>query len=58
VPEETLNNYVEESLKNNTEIRRHSEKLIENKVFDLIRKNVKLEEKEITIEKFNKLLEK
>jgi trigger factor len=58
VPEETLAKYVEEALKDKSEIRRYSEKLIENKVFDLVKKNVKLEEKEITLEKFNKMLEK
>ncbi len=58
VPEETLSNYVEETLKNKSEIRRHSEKLIENKVFELIKKTVKLEEKETTLEKFNKMMEK
>ena len=58
VPEETLTNYVEEALKNKSEIRRYSEKLIENKVYEMVKKNVKLDEKEITLEKFNKLLEK
>jgi trigger factor len=58
VPEETLASYVEESLKNKSEIRRYSEKLIENKVFDLVKKNVKLDEKETTLEKFNKMLAK
>jgi trigger factor len=58
VPEETLANYVEAALKDKSEIRRYSEKLIENKVFDLVKKNVKLEEKETTLEKFNKMLEK
>ena len=58
VPEETLANYVEEALKNKSEIRRYAEKLNENKVFDLVRKNVKLDEKEVTLEKFNKMLEK
>jgi len=58
VPEETLSNYVEEAMKNKSEIRRHSEKLMENKVFELIKKTVKLDEKEITLEKFNKMIEK
>jgi trigger factor len=58
VPEETLANYVDEALKNRHEIRRFSEKLIENKVYEFVKKNVKLDEKEITLEKFNKLLEK
>jgi trigger factor len=58
VPEETLANYVEEALKNKSEIRRYSEKLIENKVFELVKTNVKLDEKEVTLEKFNKMLEK
>lgn len=58
VPEETMNNYVEEAMKNNSELRRYSEKLIENKIFDFIRNNVKLDETEITLDKFNKILEK
>ncbi len=58
VPEETLANYVDEALKNRNEIRRYSERLLENKVYEFVKKNVKLDEKEITLEKFNKLLEK
>jgi len=58
VPEETLANYVDEALKNRNEIRRYSEKLIETKIYEFVKKNVKLDEKEITLEKFNKLLEK
>ena len=58
VPEETLSNYVEETLKNKSEIRRYSEKLMENKVFELIKKTVKLDEKETSLDKFNKMLEK
>jgi trigger factor len=58
VPEETLNKYVEEAMKSSSELRRYSEKLIENKVFDFVKKNVKLDEKETTLEKFNKMLEK
>jgi trigger factor len=58
VPQETLSGYVEEALKNKSEIRRYSEKLIENKVFELIKKTVKLDEKETTLDKFNKMLEK
>jgi trigger factor len=58
VPEETLANYVEAALKDKSEIRRYSEKLIENKVFEVVKKNVKLDEKETTLEKFNKMLEK
>jgi len=58
VPEENLAKYVEEALKNRSEIQRYSEKLIENKVFDLVKKNINLDEKEITLEKFNQMLEK
>jgi len=58
VPEETLANYVEAAIKDKSEIRRYSEKLIENKVFELVKKNVRLDEKETTLEKFNKMLEK
>ena len=37
---------------------RYMESLMENKVFEFMQKTVKLDTKEITLEKFNKMFEK
>jgi trigger factor len=58
VPAELLEKYSKESLSREKERNRHSESLNENKVFDFLKKTVKLDTKEITLEKFNKLFEK
>jgi trigger factor len=57
VPEENLNNYANEMLKNEEERRRSVERILEKKVMDYIRTQVKLDNKQITVEKFNKLFE-
>lgn len=58
VPAEMLEKYAKESLKREDERNRYVEGLNENKVYDYIKKTVKLDVKEITLEKFNKLFEK
>jgi len=58
VPEENLNQYADDILKNEEEKKRIFEKLYEDKVFDHVREVVKLEEKQVSHEKFNKLFEK
>jgi trigger factor len=57
VPEDLLDKYAKESLNREEERNRYIDSLNEEKVFDFIRKTVKLETKEITLEKFNKLFE-
>lgn len=58
VPADMLDKYAKESLKREDERNRYVEGLNENKVYDYIKKTVKLDTKEITLEKFNKLFEK
>jgi len=57
VPDEQLNQYANDLLKNDEEKKKIYEKLYEEKVFDHIRENVKTDKKKITMEKFNKLFD-
>ncbi len=57
VPEENLENYAREMLKNEEERRKIVERVLDRKVMDHIRANVRLDNKQITLEKFNKLFE-
>jgi trigger factor len=57
VPDENLESYAKEMLKNEEERRRNTERILETKVMDYVREQVKLDNKQITIEKFNKLFE-
>ncbi|HLO59276.1 MAG TPA: trigger factor [Bacteroidales bacterium] len=57
VPEDLLDKYAKESLNREEERNRYIDSLNEEKVFDFIRKTVKLDTKEITLENFNKLFE-
>lgn len=58
VPQDLLDKYAKESLAKEEERNRYTESLNENKVFDHLKKNVKLDPKEVTLEDFNKLFEK
>ena len=58
VPAETLQKYARESLSREEERNRYIESLMENKVYEFIRNKVKLDTKEVTLEKFNKMFEK
>jgi trigger factor len=58
VPGDLMEKYAKESLNREEDRNRHSESLNENKVFEFLKKTVKLDTKEITLEKFNKLFEK
>ncbi len=58
VPSDLLEKYAKESLNREDERNRYVESLNEIKVYDLMKKTVKLDTKEITLEKFNKLFEK
>lgn len=57
VPEENLNNYAAEMLKNEDELRKTHDRLSEQKVMTFIKKTVKVDNKQITLEKFQKLFE-
>jgi trigger factor len=57
IPEENLENYAAEMLKNEDEIRKATEKILDNKVIDYLKATVKVDNKQITVEKFNKLFE-
>ncbi|MCX6326021.1 MAG: trigger factor [Bacteroidia bacterium] len=55
--EEQINNYAKETLKREDDGKRIADKIIEEKVFILMKELVKLENKSVTIEEFNKLFE-
>jgi trigger factor len=57
IPEENLENYAGDMLKNEDEIRKATEKILNNKVIDYLKAVVKVDNKQITVEKFNKLFE-
>jgi trigger factor len=57
VPAEMLEKYAKESLAREEERNRYVESMNENLVIDFMKKTVKLDNKEITLEKFNKLFE-
>ena len=58
VSEDDLNNYANELLKKDKEKKQFYERKYEDKVIDFVRKTVKIENKVVSSEKFNKLLEK
>ncbi len=58
VPDESLMQYVDELLKNNDEKRKLIDNEIDKAVVNWIKETVKLDEKEISFEDFNKLFEK
>jgi len=57
IPEENLENYAAEMLKNEDEIRKATEKILDSKVIDYLKTAVRVDNKQITVEKFNKLFE-
>jgi trigger factor len=58
IPDEQLEQYAKEILKKEDERKRLAEKLFEDKVVNYIKENIKLDEKDVTTEEFNKLFEK
>jgi trigger factor len=58
VAEENLNNYVTEVLNKPEERRRLSERKLEEKIITFVRETVKLDNKSVSAEEFNKLFEK
>lgn len=57
VPDEHLVKYAEELLKKEDDKRKYAEKQFEEKVVEVIKEQVNVEEKDISIEDFNKLFE-
>lgn len=52
-----LDNYAKDMMKKEENIKRFSERALEEKVLAFVRNTVKLNKKDITIENFNKMLE-
>lgn len=57
VPDENLENYAKDMLQNEDERRKSYDIILEKKVMNYIRDCVKIDNKQITIEKFNKLFD-
>ncbi|MCQ2343709.1 MAG: trigger factor [Paludibacteraceae bacterium] len=57
IPDNILDNYSAEMLKKEETIRNITEKVIEEKVVDIMRNAAKLTETEVTVDEFNKLFE-
>ena len=55
--EEQIANYAKETLKREEDAKRIADKILEEKVIILMKDLVKLENKDITVEEFNKLFE-
>lgn len=55
--EEQINNYAKETLKREEDAKRIADKILEDKVLHIIKDLVKLENKSISVEDFNKLFE-
>jgi trigger factor len=55
--DEQISNYAKETLKREDDAKRITDKILEEKVILLIRELVKLENKSVTVEEFNKLFE-
>lgn len=55
VPDEYVDRYAEDFLKNDEYRRRLADKAIDDKIFSVIRENADVEEKEVSAEEFNKL---
>jgi trigger factor len=57
VPDDILENYARDMMKNQDAVRNMYEKVVEEKVFDVIKAEVTLVNKDVTIEEFNKMFE-
>ena len=55
--DEQIHNYAHEMLKREEDTKRIAEKILEEKAIDKLKELVKLEDKKITVEEFNKLFE-
>lgn len=57
VPEDILANYAQDMLKDENAIKNIMENVVQEKVVEIIKSSVKLDEKEIAIDDFNKMIE-
>ena len=55
--DDILDNYAKDMLKKEETVKGIVERVSENKVFDIVKNNVKLDTKEVSIEEFNKMFE-
>jgi len=55
--DDQINNYAKETLKREEDAKRIADKILEEKVIMLMKELVKLEEKSVTLDEFNKLFE-
>jgi trigger factor len=55
--DEQISNYAKETLKKEEDAKRIADKILEDKVLDNLKELVKLEEKKVSVEEFNKLFE-
>ena len=55
--DEQITNYAKETLKREDDAKRIADKILEEKVIVLMKELVKLENKSVTVEEFNKLFE-
>jgi trigger factor len=55
--DEQINNYAKETLKREEDAKRIADKILEEKVIQIIKDLLKLEKKSVSIEEFNKLFE-
>jgi trigger factor len=58
IPDEHIENYAADMLKNQEQGRRFAEGAINDKVMDFVKEAVKLETKELSRDEFNKLFDK
>jgi trigger factor len=57
VPEEYLTNYAQQMMQNQEEQRKIYERMIDNKIVEFLKGAIKIEEKEVSTEEFNKMFE-
>ena len=57
VPEDVLDNYAKDMLKNKQTLQNIIERAVEEKIAAWLKEQVELEEKEVSTEEFNKLFE-
>jgi trigger factor len=55
--DEQISNYAKETLKREDDSKRIADKILDNKVISLLKEMVKIEDKSVTVEEFNKLFE-
>ena len=57
VPEDILDNYAKDMMKKEDAVKNIYERVIEDKVFQVVKNSIKLNNQEISVEDFNKMFE-